>query len=157
MRRLRKESRKNTLPVSPPTHKELRIYHFFSCNNNKKSWIHDFSWTHRRTEFTGKTSTLKSGKKKSESEVTQSCPTLCDPMDCSLPGSSVHGIFQASVLEWVAISFSRGSSQPRDQTWVSRIVGRCFTIWATREVSKIWINKQMQRVSQDLFPWNRSL
>ena len=43
-------------------------------------------------------------------EVTQSCPTLCDPMDCSLPGSSVHGIFQARVLEWVAISFSRGSS-----------------------------------------------
>ena len=42
----------------------------------------------------------------SESEVAQSCPTLCDPMDCSLPGSSVHGIFQARVLEWVAISFS---------------------------------------------------
>jgi len=47
---------------------------------------------------------------RSESEVTQSCPTLCDPMDCSLPGFSVHGIFQARVLEWVAISFSRGSS-----------------------------------------------
>ena len=78
-------------------------------------------------------------KVKSESEVTQSCPTLCDPMDCSLPGSSVHGIFQARVLEWVAISFSRGSSQlrdrtgPRDQTQVSRTAGRCFTIWATRE------------------------
>ena len=68
-------------------------------------------------------------------EVTQSCPTLCDPMDCSLPHSSVHGIFQARVLEWVAISFSRGSSQPRDRTWVSHIVGRRFTIWATREVS----------------------
>ena len=67
-------------------------------------------------------------------EVAQLCLTLCDPMDCSLPGSSVHGIFQARVLEWVAISFSRGSSPPRDQTWVSRIVGRCFTIWATREV-----------------------
>ena len=46
----------------------------------------------------------------SESEVAQSCPTLCDPMDCSLTGSSVHGIFQARVLEWVSISFSRGSS-----------------------------------------------
>ena len=55
------------------------------------------------------------------------------PRDCDLPGSSVHGIFQARVLEWVAVCFSRGSSQPRDQTWVSRIVGRCFTIWATRE------------------------
>ena len=60
------------------------------------------------------------------SEVAQSCPTLCDPMDCSPPGSLVHGIFQAWILEWVAISFSRGSSQPRDWTQVSRIVGRRF-------------------------------
>ena len=67
------------------------------------------------------------------SEVAQLCPTLCDPTDCSLPGFSVHGIFQARVLEWVAISFSRGSSQPRDGTQVSRIGGRCFTHWATRE------------------------
>ena len=64
----------------------------------------------------------------SESEVAQSCPTLCDPMDCSLPGSSVRGIFQAIVLEWIAISFSRGSSQPRDQTQVSHIVDRCLTV-----------------------------
>ena len=56
------------------------------------------------------------------SEVAQLCPTLCDHMGCSPPGSSVHGIFQARVLEWVAISFSRGSSQPRDWTQVSCIV-----------------------------------
>ena len=55
-------------------------------------------------------------KKVKWSEVAQLCPTLCDPMDCSLPGSSIHGIFQAGVLAWVAISFSRGSSQTRDQT-----------------------------------------
>ena len=61
-------------------------------------------------------------------EVAQSCQTLCDPMDCSLPGSSVRGIFQAIVLEWIAISFSRGSSQPRDQTRVYGIVDRRFTI-----------------------------
>ena len=67
------------------------------------------------------------------SKVAQSCPTLCDPMDCSLPGTSVHGIFQAIVLEWIAISFSRGSSQPRDQTRVSHIVDRHFTIWPTSE------------------------
>ena len=54
-------------------------------------------------------------------EVAQSCPTLCDPMDCRLPGFSVHGIFQARILEWVAISFSKRSSRPRDQSWVSRI------------------------------------
>ena len=69
-----------------------------------------------------------------EGEVARSCPTLCDPTDCSLPGSSIHGIFQARVLEWVSISFSRGSSWPRGWTQVSHIVGRCFTIWATREV-----------------------
>ena len=70
------------------------------------------------------------------SEVCQSCPTLCDPMDCSLPGSSLHGILQARVLEWIAIChfLLRGSSQPRDQTRVSRIPGRCFNFWATREV-----------------------
>ena len=54
--------------------------------------------------------------------------TLCNPMDCSLPGFSVYAIFQARVLEWVAISFSRGSSRPRDQTQVSCIVGRHFTL-----------------------------
>ena len=47
-----------------------------------------------------------------KSEVAQSCPTLCEPMDCSPPGSSIHGIFQARVLEWVAVSFSRGKKAP---------------------------------------------
>ena len=68
------------------------------------------------------------------SEVAQSCPALCNLMDCSLSDSSVHGIFQARILEWVAISFSRRTSWPRDRTRVSCIVGRCFTVWATREV-----------------------
>ena len=58
---------------------------------------------------------------------------LCDTMDCNPPGSSVHGILQARVLEWVTIPFSRGSPQPRDWTQVSCIEGRFFTIWATRE------------------------
>ena len=65
------------------------------------------------------------------SEVAQSCPTLCDPMDSNIPGSAVRGIFQARILEWSTISFSRGSSQPRDQIWVSYIADRRFTIWAT--------------------------
>ena len=63
--------------------------------------------------------------------VTQSCPTLCDPTDCSPPGSSVHGILQARVLEWIAVPFFRGSSWPRDWTWISWVAGRFFTIWAT--------------------------
>ena len=62
----------------------------------------------------------------SESEVTQSCPMLCDPMDCSPPGSSIHGIFQARGLEWSATAFSRGYSGPSDQTQVSHIVGRLY-------------------------------
>ena len=62
-----------------------------------------------------------------ESEFAQSCPTLCNPMHCSLPGSSVHGTFQARVLEWVAISFSRVSSRPRDWTRVSCIAGNALT------------------------------
>ena len=65
--------------------------------------------------------------------VAHSCPTLCNPMGCSPPGSPVHGVLQARILEWVAIPFSRGSPQPRDQTWVFCIVGRYFTVWATRE------------------------
>ena len=76
---------------------------------------------------------LQCMKVKSESKVAQSCPTLCDPMDCSLPGSSVRGILQARTLEWGAIAFSRRSSRPRDGTQVSHIAGRRFTIWATRE------------------------
>ena len=70
--------------------------------------------------------------------VTQSCLTLCDSMDCSLPGSSVHGIFQARILEWVAISFSRGSSRPRDQTQVFCIAGRFFTIRTTGKPNPMW-------------------
>ena len=83
------------------------------------------------------------------SEVAQSCPTLCDPMDCSLQGSSIHGIFQARVLEWVTISFSRGFSRPRDRTWVSRIADRHFTIWATREASHI-SNKRLSTTNWHL-------
>ena len=65
--------------------------------------------------------------------VAQLCPTLCDSMDCSPPGSSVHGILQTRILEWVAIFFSRGSSWPRDRTWESSIAVRFFTVWVTRE------------------------
>ena len=64
-------------------------------------------------------------------KVAQSCPTLCDLMDCSSPGFSVNGLLQAKILEWVAIPFSRVSSQPRDGNCVSCIAGRFFTICAT--------------------------
>ena len=60
--------------------------------------------------------------------VAQLCLTLCLPMDCSPPGSTVHGILQAEILEWVAMPSSRGSSQPRDGAQISHIAGRFFTI-----------------------------
>ena len=64
---------------------------------------------------------------KNRESVSQSCLTLCDPKDCSPPASSVHGILQARILEWVTIPFSRASSQPRNQTQVSCIAGGFFT------------------------------
>ena len=72
--------------------------------------------------------------------VTQSCPALCDPMDWSPPGSSVPGILQTGILEWVVIPFSRGSSQPRDRTQVSCLVGRFFTILATKKAHETCTN-----------------
>ena len=79
-------------------------------------------------------------KSESEREVAQLCLTLYDPVDYSLPDSSLHGILQARILEWVAISFSRVSSRPRDRTWVSHIAsaGRCFNLWATRDALEQW-------------------
>ena len=91
--------------------------------------LHRLNWVIKEKEYGSQHCSLLKW-----SEVTQLCLTLCDPMDCTILHSSVHGIFQARVLEWVAVSFSRGSSRPRDQTQVSCTVGRCFTIWATREV-----------------------
>ena len=70
--------------------------------------------------------------------VVQSSPTICDPMDSSPPDSSVHGILQARILEWVAIYFSRGSSWPWDWTLVSYIAGWLFTIWTTRGSLICW-------------------
>ena len=74
--------------------------------------------------------------------VTQSCPTLWDPVHCSPPGSSVHRILQARILQWIAIPFSRVSSWPRDRTRISHIEGRFFTIWATRRTWK-WLIMKM--------------
>ena len=69
---------------------------------------------------------------------TQSCLTFCDPMDWSWPVSSVHGIFQARIPEWVVIPFSRGSYKPRNQTQVSWVSYTFFTSWATDFVNDIW-------------------
>ena len=110
-------------------------------------------------------------KSESEREGTQSCPTPCNPVDCSPPGSSIHGILQARILEWVAISFSRGSSQPSDQIQVSHIAGRRFNLWATREaqvisslhlntsggmvrIKVIWISLKLKESAGDRYRYN---
>ena len=82
--------------------------------------------------------------------VPQSCPALCEPMACHLPGFSVHGIVQVRMLEWVAILFSRGSSPPRDWMWVSCFTGRLFTIWATREAPNIPIKNIINGGKRDV-------
>ena len=103
----------------------------------------------------------------SEAKVAQLCQTLCDPMDYSPPGSSVHGILQARVLEWVAMPSSKESFQPRDRTKVSHIAGRFFTIWDTREarwvfvpvlvICQVWRSLTEEKFSKrkDITTWDR--
>ena len=98
-----------------------------------------FIWNSKKGKPTVTESRKAAGSEKVKwSKVAQSCPTLWDLLDGSLPGSSVHGIFQAKILEWAAISFSRGSSQHRDRTQISCIADRHFAIWATREALVWW-------------------
>ena len=84
------------------------------------------------------------------SQSLQSYPTLCDPMDCSPPGSSVHGILQARILEWVAMPFSRESSPLRDWTLSPALAGGLSTAWATRETlpatnsTKLFTDREMK-------------
>ena len=93
----------------------------------------------------------------------ESCPTLCNPVDCSPPRSSVHGIFQARVLEWVSISFSRGSSQPRDRTQVSCIVSK--TLYCLSHQGRVLLSKSLIQFSIDgwscvpslLFTWGQTM
>ena len=82
----------------------------------------------------------------------QSCPTLCHPVDCSPPGSSVHGILQARILESVAMPSPRGSSPPRDQTQVFYTAGKFFIIWVTREVLTVWVPTYPARASSTSDP-----
>ena len=94
------------------------------CYHIEKSSVSSFHWMPETLQINSLLCCAK---------LLQLCLTLCDPMDCTLPGSSVHGILQKRILEWIATLSSKGSSQPRDQTLVSCIAGRFFTIWAMRE------------------------
>ena len=84
-------------------------------------------------------------------ECAQSCMTLCNSMDGSLPGSSIHGILQARILEWVAIPFCRESSRPRNWTRVLCIVGWFFSVWATREAQLSWNQASKHLFRQQIY------
>ena len=86
----------------------------------------------------------------------QSCLNLCNPTDCHPPHYSVHGILQARILEWVAVSFSRGSYWPRDRTWFSCIAGWFFTVWATRVVAN-GKGQFIPSLKADWYAWTYSL
>ena len=106
---------------------QARILEWVAISFSKGS-----SWPRDWTKFfhtTGRLFTIWSPREaKTYMKLTRSCLTTCGPMDCSLPGCSIHGILQARILEWVAVPFSRGSSQPRDRTQVSHIAGEFFSI-----------------------------
>jgi len=112
----------------------LRVRHDWATELN---WTLHRSYTNRVTIYSlvilfSQFSQLWTSQVPCLCEVFQSCLTFWDRMDCSLQGSSVHGISQASIMDWASISFSRRSSLPTDQILVSHIAGRLFTIWATR-------------------------
>ena len=120
-------------------------YHSFFSSLKNNSWAPNLSMilsspeeiVVNKTDDSSAHSVYTPIKEQTDNSKGKVKSTLCDSMDCSPPGSSLHGIFQARILEWVAISFSRRSSQPRGWTQVSCIVGRHFTIWAIREVQTI--------------------
>ena len=85
--------------------------------------------------------------------VSQSCPTLCNPKDCSLPGSSVHGILQARILEWVATPFSRGPFQPRDRTRVSHSAGGFFSTRSLFNLPQFSSVQSLSDIQLFVTPW----
>ena len=126
--------RGQSLPTKFPSYPKFAIYpqHPFSSVHSDKHHVSSLLTTDPWA------SALDTGFSKLIEHVclvTQSCLTSCDPIDCSPPGSSVHGTLQARILGWVVISFSRGSSQPRKWNLVSRTAGRFFTNWATGKPS----------------------
>ena len=102
------------------------------ATKNARSWLPKERLNHTSTTIPSLPPPLPSHWKV-KVLVAQLCPTLCNSIDCIPPESSVHGILQARILEWVAIPFSRGSSRPMDWTRVSWIAGMLFSIWASRE------------------------
>ena len=100
-----------------------------------KSQFQDFSLCPFCWNMLGLPTKIEKSEELVKVKVTQLCLTLCDPMDCSPSGFSVHGVLQTRTLEWVAFPFSRGFSRPRNRTWVFLIPGKFFTVWVTKDSS----------------------
>ena len=129
----------------------LHSHNAEECITSMYKMLRDFHCKYERETFSLKTQNLKSTIVAVE---LLSCLTLCDPMDYSLPGFSLLGIFQARILEWVAISFSKGFSWPRDGSRVSCIAGRFFTIWAKKSTIPPFKNKTCNYyTTQHLCSW----
>ena len=124
-------------------------YSPWGCKESDRAEVTEHARTHAQGlqtpwVFLLHTKVKKSIRLKVKVLATQSCSTLCDPMDCSPPGFSVHGILQARILQWIAFSFSRGSSPPSNHTPVSSTADKFFTIWATREATPFnWRDSQV--------------
>ena len=134
-------------------------FYFETISNLQKKWqeqYKEFSYTiHPETSsFMDCLSQWKRVKLKEL--VPQSYLTLCEPTVCSPPGSSVQGILQARILEWVAIPFSRSSPWPKDRTWVSCIAGGFFTTWTTREAQMNIVWKYKPHLLPSTFHQNHS-
>ena len=128
------------LLLLPPIPLSIKVFSNESalCISWPKYWSFSFSISPSNELISFRMDWLSDRSEVKWSEVAQLCLTLCNPVDCSLPGSSLHGILQARILEWVTTSSSWGSSWPRDQTLVSHIAGRRFNLWATNDANVSW-------------------
>ena len=133
-------------PISAPTQAEGQVYFLTGIQSYQWSELPELLIILSINEMPNLSESVV---KEVKVLIAQSCPTPCHPIDCNSPGS-VHGILQGRILEWIAIPFSRGSSQLRDRTQVSCIADGFFTVWATREA---WWN-EMKCPNEVNFKWN---
>ena len=127
-----REALEDLNPVLKLKFSKIYDFHWKKLNHNIQSYSWDIDRKKVKAKVPGSCPTLCYSMDYMKVKVTQLCPTLCDPMDYT-----VRGILQARILEWVAVPFPKGSSQPRDWTQVSHIAGRFFTNWATREAQDV--------------------
>ena len=134
--------------------KQLNQVVSWVCNQGGDWSYNPFQIQLKENQLSGSLTDMAVGRMYVHAQLLQSCPSLCDPIDCNPPGSSVHGVLQAQILEWVAKPSSRGSSQPRNQTHISYIscIGRRFfttsTTWEAQE-EMCFVLKMLRAVGKE--------